>query len=114
MFAVSALFTLLAGCGEAQTYSGISAVTVHKQTAQGTSRTALEGAELDAVIDCLYTTQEVPLPENLDDLLGSIVIIEVRDNMGDRMFELYSQKHLKGNKGKYYRSECLYPIISDL
>lgn len=114
MLALSAFFTLLLGCGEAPTYQGISSVTIHKQTSQGTSRKTLDGKDFDQVAQCLYATEVVPQPENLDDLLGSIIILEVNDRMGDRMFELYSQRHMKGNKGKYYHNTCIYGLVAEL
>ena len=114
MFALSTALTLLLACGEAPTYQGISAVTVRRQTAQGTSKKELQGRDLDTIVGCLYQTEPVAQPEDLDDLLGSIVIVEVQDRVGDRMFELYSAQYMKGNKGKYYRNTCLYPLLQEL
>ncbi len=114
MLALSAALTMLTGCAEAPTYQGISAVTVIRQTAQGTSRKELTGDDLDAVAQCLYSTQPVAQPEELTDLLGSIIILEVKDNMSDRMFELYSQQYMKGNKGNYYQNGCIYALTQQL
>jgi hypothetical protein len=64
------------------------------------------------VTNCLNTTvsaSATDAPE--EELLGSIFILEVKDRLGDRMFELYSARHMKGNKGKYYRNDCIYELL---
>jgi len=103
--------TLLFGCTEAPVYQNITGVTIHTQTAAGTSRKALEGKKLKAAVNCLYSTQNIQESEASDELLGSIYILEVKDQFGDRMFELYTNENLKGNKGRFYRNSCIYGVL---
>ena len=44
-------------------------------------------------------------------LLQEPMFIMVRDNSGVRNFELFTDRHLKGNKGQYYVNTCLYNLI---
>ena len=113
---MSALFvavTMLLGCAEAPVYKNITGVTVHTQTASGTSRKALEGKQLQDAIDCLYKTTNIEEGQASEELLGSIYILEVRDAFGDRMFELYTDRNLKGNKGRYYENRCIYGVLEE-
>jgi hypothetical protein len=103
--------TLLFGCTEAPVYQNITGVTIHTQTAAGTSRKAIEGKKLQEAIRCLYNTENIEESQASDELLGSIYILEVKDQFGDRMFELYTNENLKGNKGRYYRNTCIYGVL---
>lgn len=103
--------TLLFGCTEAPVYQNITGVTIHTQDSAGTSRKSLEGKQLKAAVACLYDTQNIEPEQASEQLLGSIYIIEVKDQFGDRMFELFTNENLKGNKGRYYQNKCIYGVL---
>jgi hypothetical protein len=99
------------GCTTSPTYNSISTVIVHSQTPGGTSKDELSGERLEKAKNCLYQTQEIDNSESKPELLQEILLIQVKDRYGDRMFEFYTDENFKGNKGKYYRSSCMYKII---
>ncbi|MEM6927547.1 MAG: hypothetical protein AAF602_11500 [Myxococcota bacterium] len=103
----------LVGCEEPPIYSNIRSVTVHQQTgASGTQKTELTGEKLERAVQCLARTVETTEEESKKaDFIQDIVVIQVVDRIGDRMFELFTKEHLKGNKGKYYQNRCIYGII---
>ncbi len=103
----------LVGCEKPPIYSNINKVIVHHQTvASGTQKTELVGQQLQRAIRCLYTTEEVTEEEALQqDFIQAIVVIQVVDRIGDRMFELFTNENFKGNKGKYYRNRCIHAIV---
>lgn len=105
---------LMLGCSQAPTFQGIRGVTIHHQTAGGTSKQVLGADDLHTAIQCLYTTTEIDQAESDDQLLQTIYLVEVSDRLGDRMFELYSMQNMKGNKGKYYQNRCIYKIIKGM
>ena len=47
-------------------------------------------------------------------MLQEIILLEVKDRLGDRMFELTHEPLLLGNKGKYYHNMCIYRIVKAL
>ncbi|MEQ1505685.1 MAG: hypothetical protein ABMB14_25855 [Myxococcota bacterium] len=99
------------GCTSAPVYNTITEVTVHLQTPGGTSRKALEGDQLERAKNCLYSTVEIDREESKSELIQEILLIEVKDRYGDRMFEFYTDENFKGNKGKYYQNHCMYHVI---
>lgn len=99
------------GCTQPPVYNGITEVIVHKQTAGGTNKETLEGERFDKATRCLYTTTEIPADQSKQELLQEILLIQVKDRLGDRMFEFYTDVNLKGNKGKYYYNDCIYRVI---
>jgi len=101
----------LTGCTSAPVFNGIAEVIVHKQTAAGTHKEKLEGDRLSRARSCLYSTVEVSAAESKQELLQEILILQVKDRVGDRMFELYTAENLKGNKGQYFKNTCIYKII---
>ena len=103
----------LFGCEKPPIYLEISRVVVHQESgASGTKKIELRGEKLDRAMQCLYSTQEIEQGEANAELLQSdIVVLQVVDRIGDRMFELYTTENFKGNKGKYYRNRCIYGII---
>jgi hypothetical protein len=107
---VAALASLI-GCTSSPVYNTISGVIVHSQTPGGTSKDELSGDRLDKARNCLYQTEEISNNESKSDLLQEILLIQVKDRYGDRMFEFYTDENFKGNKGKYYRSRCMYKVI---
>lgn len=101
----------LVGCTASPVYNTIDGVTVHSQTPGGTSKDELTGERLEQARQCLDTTEEIPNSESKEDLLQEILLVQVKDRYGDRMFEFYTDENFKGNKGKYYRNRCMYKII---
>ncbi|MBX2802119.1 MAG: hypothetical protein KTR31_30845 [Myxococcales bacterium] len=103
--------TLFSGCTKPPVYQAISGVIVHHQTASGTTKNELTGDQLEKAVGCLYSTTEIPEEQSKEELLQAIILLQVKDRLGDRMFELYTTHNFKGNKGKYYKNECIYSII---
>jgi len=102
----------LAACTKPPVYNSIKGITVHEQTGtSGTNRTELTGEQLLAAANCLYSTAEIPQEESDEAFLNGMILLEVKDRLGDRMFELYTKQNFKGNHGKYYRNSCIYKII---
>ena len=101
----------MVGCTTSPVYNTISGVTVHSQTPGGTSKDELTGDRLEQARECLYKTEEIQNSESKQDLLQEILLVQVKDRYGDRMFEFYTDENFKGNKGKYYRSTCMYKVI---
>jgi len=101
----------VSGCTSAPVFNGIAEVIVHKQTAAGTHKEKLEGDRLARARSCLYSTVEVRAAESKQELLQEILILQVKDRVGDRMFELFTAENLKGNKGQYFKNTCIYKII---
>jgi hypothetical protein len=114
--ALFAWFVVWAGwlgctCTSAPVYSNITEVVVRLQTPSGTSKETLAGDKLEKAKNCLYDTTEISREESKTELLQEIVLIEVKDRLGDRMFEFYTDENFKGNKGKYYRNRCMYRLL---
>jgi hypothetical protein len=99
------------GCSAAPVFNTITEVVVHLQTPGGTSKETLTGDKLEQSKSCLYQTEEIDREESKSELLQEIVLIEVKDRYGDRMFEFYTDENLKGNKGKYYRNKCMWRLL---
>jgi hypothetical protein len=105
------LGSALTACVSPPVFNGIEEVIVHKQTAAGTHKEKLEGEKFQKASNCLYSTTEVTAADSKQELLQEILILQVKDRLGDRMFELYTDENLKGNKGQYFRNSCVYKII---
>jgi len=101
----------LVGCTASPVYNTISGVTVQSQTTGGTAKDELTGERLEKAKACLYRTEEIQNSESKSELLQEILLIQVKDRYGDRVFEFYTDENFKGNKGKYYRNNCMYRII---
>lgn len=99
------------GCTTSPVYNSITGVIVHTQTPGGTSKDELAGDRLEKAKSCLYQTVEIQNSDSKPDLLQEILLIQVKDRYGDRMFEFYTDENFKGNKGKYYRSTCMFKVI---
>lgn len=100
------------GCEKPPIYNGITSVLVHNQTARGVTKTELTGDKLAKATRCLYRTEEITPEVASEDFLSTIILLQVRDKLGDRMFELYTSENLKGDKG-FYKNNCIYSIIND-
>jgi hypothetical protein len=101
---------LWVGCSDPPIFSQIEGITVISQTPGGTSNLVLEGEPLLKATDCLYRTEEIEQAESKTELLQEILLLEVKDRLGDRMFEMYTDENLKGNK-KYFRNRCIFKTI---
>lgn len=109
---VYALPLLLAACGQSgPVFSGISAVKVRHMSTGGLSSTDLTGADLKAAVQCLGGTTEIAANDADELLLTTTYLLVIRDRMGDRNFELYTENNLKGNKNKYYANPCIHKIV---
>ena len=114
MIPAISLLALLFGCGTAPTFKGISGVTVQAVSVNGLKRTTLEQTGLKKAIECLYTTSKVDAQASESrQLLDVTFLVQVKDNYGDRNFELYTDRHMKGNKGNYYENQCIHQIIEE-
>ena len=103
----------LSGCVTPPVFNGNAEIIVHKQTTAGTHKEKLEGDKLAKARNCLYSTTEVTAADSKQELLQEILILQVKDRVGDRMFELYTDENLKGNKGQYFKNTCVYRIIRE-
>lgn len=113
MTPVISLFALFLGCQAAPTFQGISGVTIQAVSVNGLKRTTLEQTGLREAINCLYATTDVEAGASASRLLLDVTyLIQVEDNYGNRNFELYTDRHMKGNKGHYYENLCIHEIIS--
>jgi hypothetical protein len=99
------------GCTAPPVFNTISTVTVSVQTPGGTSRQVLEGERLENARQCLSETEEIPFDQAKTEMIQDILLIQVKDRYGDRVFEFFTDENFKGNKGKYYRNRCMYRII---
>lgn len=108
--AISLLLAGTLGCGEQKTFNGISDVQVRQISAEGLQERTFEGEELNRLKNCLYKSQEIAKDEGKQ-LLQSTYLIQVIDRNGERSFELYTESNMKGNKGKYYRNNCVYELV---
>ena len=113
MFVFTPLLLALTGClSDPPLFAGISGVTVQHVSSNGLKRAPLEQTGLKKGIDCLYDTVEVSQEQTEErQLLQETYLIQVKDKFGDRNFELFTDRHMKGNKGKYYESRCIYDIV---
>lgn len=109
------LFALFPGCTKPPVYNQIASVVVHHQTSQGTTRTELEGEMLERAAGCLGRTTEVAFDPatSPEEPLQAIYLLQIVDRYGDRMFEMLTSSTFKGNKGKYYRNDCILKVIRD-
>lgn len=111
-FAVATLALLLTACTSGPTFSNIQSVKVTRVGSGGLQTIELDATHMRRAIDCLYATQEVRADASDGTmLLQDVYLLEIQDAAGIRSFELYTARHLKGNKGKYYANNCLYDLI---
>ncbi|NCG17615.1 MAG: hypothetical protein GWP91_01185 [Rhodobacterales bacterium] len=88
-------------------------MTIQAVSVNGLKRTTLQQTGLREAVDCLYATTDVDASASASrQLLDVTYLIQVEDNYGDRNFELYTDRHMKGNKGHYYENFCIFEIIS--
>jgi hypothetical protein len=103
------------GCfGSAPVFLGISEISLVQQGSRGTEKKLLEGDALAEATDCLMSSQEIPQSQLSSELLPEIILLSVKDRLGDRMFELTTNENFSGNKGKYYYNACIYRIVKSL
>jgi hypothetical protein len=102
----------LEGCATPPLFLGITEITLNTQTATGIHKVVVDGAKLKDAATCLETqTVEIAPEEQSQDVLQEILLMGVKDRLGDRMFELTTTHNFSGNKGKFYRNECIYRIL---
>lgn len=101
----------LGGCAEPPVFVEVEEVIVHTQTKQGTDRVALSGDKLWEARLCLYETTEVGQSQMKPEVLQEIILLQVKDRLGDRMFEFITDENLTGNKGKHYRNPCIFRVV---
>lgn len=99
------------GCTTPPVFNGIGEVVIHTQGANGVKKDSLELDKLERASQCLYSTVEIDKSQAKKEVLQELLMVEVKDRLGDRMFEFYTDENFKGNRGKYYRNTCLYRII---
>ena len=101
------------GCSEQPVFNGVDEITIHIQTANGVKKETLEGERLNRAKSCLYTTSEIDASQAKSEVIQEVILLEVKDRLGDRMFEYYTNENLKGGKGKTYRNGCMFRIIKE-
>lgn len=99
------------GCASPPVFDTITTVTVRSQSPGGLETRALEGSQLEDARACLQETVEISFDVVKKEVIQDILMIQIKDRLGDRMFEFFTDENFKGNKGKYYRNRCLYRII---
>ena len=100
----------LVGCGSDQVFTSINSVKVQRIGPNGLEEKFFEGQDAVKLKNCLYKSAEIPEDEGKE-LLQATFLIQVKDNAGERSFELYTASNLKGNKGKYYSNDCIYALV---
>lgn len=108
--ALLAVFTVQFGCGNDEVFNGINSVKVQQIGPNGLEQKFFEGPEEVKLKNCLNTSSEIDEDEGKE-LLQSTYLIQVKDSSGERSFELYTASNLKGNKGKYYKNDCIYALV---
>ncbi len=101
------------GCTEQPVFNGIGEIMIHIQTANGVKKELLEGERLERAKACMYTTAEIESSQAKTEVIQEVILVEVKDRLGDRMFEYYTNENFKGGKGKTYRNGCMYRIIKE-
>jgi hypothetical protein len=100
------------GCTEQPVFNGIDEITIHEQTQNGVKKETLDGERLGRAVECLYSgTTEIEGAQAKPEVIQEVILIEVKDRLGDRMFEFFTDENFKGGKGKTYRNNCMYRII---
>lgn len=90
-------------------FAEVSEVVVFQQQPEGVARYDLDGERLREAIECLGQTRELRVaPE--EPPLDPIVLVEVVDRFGDRMFEPLSEHVIIGDRHRRYWSPCLASI----
>jgi hypothetical protein len=109
------LAAALLGCAPSgPTFVNVESVVVQQIRRDGlTKRDISSKKKLRDVANCLYTTTEVTEEDSRKrNLLQTTFLIDIKDVHGIRSFELFTDQHLKGNKGNYYFNKCLHTLIS--
>lgn len=111
LFALGVLGSLT-GCATPPVFLGITEITLNTQTATGIHKVAIDGDKLKDATACLEgSTVEISPEEQSQEVLQEILLMGVKDRLGDRMFELTTNSNFSGNKGKFYRNDCIYRIL---
>jgi len=109
------LATALIGCvPEGPPFTNVQAITIQQISPNGLTKRDVESPKLlREMSSCLYTTQKVNEEHSQKrNLLQTTYLVDIKDNSGIRSFELFTDQHLKGNKGNYYFNKCFYTLIT--
>ena len=109
----AAALSLTTAClGEGPLFQGINGVTVQQVSPDGLKRRDLEQTGLVEATNCLYKSQEVNREATLErQLLQTTYLLIIKDRTGDHNFELFTDQHMTGNKGRYYQNKCILDIV---
>jgi hypothetical protein len=99
------------GCTQPPVFNEITEIIVQTQGPSGIARETLTPEMRTQAASCLASTEEITQDQSKTELLQEILLIQVKDRFGDRMFEFTTDENMKGNKGKYYRNRCIYRLI---
>src|SRR5688572_25487887 len=90
------------GCSEPPVFNTITDITIKVQTPKGVDNDVYEGEKLERAKRCLYTTDEIESNQRKQEPIQEVLLLQVKDRNGDRMFELVTDENFSGGKGKYY------------
>jgi len=114
--ATAGIVVLLTACATAgPTFMNVEEITVQQISPDGLKKFQItKKKDLKEAAGCLYTTATVTEEHSQSrNLLQTTFLIDVKDTSGIRSFELFTDQHLKGNKGNYYHNTCIYKIIQN-
>ncbi len=96
------------------TFVNVTAVQIQRISQDGLTKSAIDGRQgLQEVAKCLYDVEEVSEEQtSTRPLKQSTFLLDITDAYGIRSFELFTDIHMKGNRGEYYESDCLWRIVS--
>lgn len=108
-----AILLLTACASSGPLFVNVETITIQQISPDGlTKRDINHGKALKETSDCLYSSVQVTEEHSRGRrLLQTTFLIDVKDAYGIRSFELFTDQHLKGNKGNYYHNACLYKLI---
>ena len=107
----------MSGCIQQQErplFAGITSVTIRYNTEEGLQSIPVDDVMLQRFRNCLNAAKRLPADDERQ-LLQQTYLVQVSDasDKRTRTFELYTDKTFKGNKGKYYSTECLLDSINE-
>lgn len=108
---LSGALVALTACAPSGPFDGIRSVQVRHIGSGGLQDKKFPPNEMQKLVNCLYQTVEVAEEQTDRELLQTTFLVVVSDKLGDRSFELYTERNLKGNKGKYYTNTCIHSLI---
>jgi hypothetical protein len=93
-------------------FADVTGIVLHRQGTDGdVIRDVLEDRRLEEAVECLELTRE--LGEQFEEPpLEEVVLVEIADRYGDRMFQPYSAHLVAGNRRRHYWSPCLSSLAA--